>query len=100
MLHAQAPASALAMVRGSDAQQMGHGNADSHHGEIFQGVAERHGLLQRGLVSLPCGFRRSLATFYPTKYSSITVTPSWKFKARRAVELTLAYVRDLNLESP
>ncbi len=78
---------------------MGYGKADSHHGEIFQGVvAESCGRLRRALVSLPCGFRRSLATFYPTKYDGVTVTPSWKVKARRACELTLRYVKDINSE--
>lgn len=98
-MYSQAPVLERETAKKGIHPKLGHGKAESHHGEIFQGVvAESCGRLHRGLVSLPCGFKRSLATFYPTKYDTVTVTPSWKFKARRAVELTLRYVKDTNSE--
>jgi uncharacterized protein involved in propanediol utilization len=100
-MRAQAPALDREIAKRGVHPKLGYGKADSHHGEIFQGVvSESCGQLHRALVSLPCGFRRSLATFYPTKYDTVTVTPSWKVKARRAVELTLRYVKDINSVVP
>jgi uncharacterized protein involved in propanediol utilization len=97
----QAPAFERETAKKSVHPKLGHGKAESHHGEIFQGVvAESCGRLHRGLVSLPCALKRSLATFYPTKYDTVTVTPGWRVKARRAAELTLQYVKSVNSEVP
>ena len=100
-MYSTAPALPPVVRKRGSLAKLGYGKADSHHGEIFQGVvAQSCGRLHRALVSLPCGFRRSLATFYPTRYETVTVTPSWKVKARRAVELTLRYIKDINAAVP
>src|SRR5205814_743176 len=41
------------------------GIASAHHGEVLQGVFEADGRLHRALVTLPCGFMTSEATFVP-----------------------------------
>ncbi len=65
----------------------GKGSAKGHHGEIIQGVFERERrLLVRGLVSLPCRTLASTATFSSADGDEITVSPSWKAKARDAVK--------------
>lgn len=69
----------------------GKGSSIAHHGEIFQGVIEGpDGRLHRGLVSLPCDIFCSEATFTPDVTGTVRVTPPWKIKARKAIELMLA----------
>jgi uncharacterized protein involved in propanediol utilization len=69
----------------------GKGSSSAHHGEIFQGVIEGpDGRLHRGLVSLPCDMFCSEATFTPDLTGVVRVTPHWKVKARKAIELFLA----------
>lgn len=69
----------------------GKGASNAHHGEIFQGVIEGpDGRLHRGLVSLPCNIFYSEATFTPDHTGIVKVTPPWKVKARKAIELMLS----------
>lgn len=71
-------------------RQAGYGSATAHHGELFQGVLETsEGRLRRGLVSLPCSIFKSEARFIPDLTGVIKVEPVWKFKACKAVEVTL-----------
>ncbi len=72
--------------------QVGRGSSIGHHGEIFQGVyVNASDRIQRGLVSLMSGLFRAEAVFYPSSSSGITVTPTWKMKAARAVQLALEH---------
>lgn len=72
-------------------QGLGYGSAIAHHGEILQGVFEEgEGELRRGLVTLPCKMFTSHSRFALVPGSrSVTVSPAWRMKARRAAELTL-----------
>ncbi|MET7800754.1 GHMP family kinase ATP-binding protein [Streptomyces decoyicus] len=67
----------------------GKGWMAAHHGEFLQGVFAEGRSLKRGLLSLPCSLHCSQATFMVTDAKSVTVEPSWKAKAHRAVVLAL-----------
>jgi uncharacterized protein involved in propanediol utilization len=63
---------------------------EAHHGEILQGVFVSGDRLLRGLATLPCPLYSTWATFRPTRARGVSVQPSWRTKAKRAAELTLA----------
>ncbi|WP_067504359.1 kinase [Actinoplanes sp. TFC3] len=74
-------------------RRAGVASSPVHHGEILQGVFWHGDGLSRGLVTLPCAMYAVEATFTPADRdhdAGLTVWPSWKTKARRAAELTLA----------
>jgi len=71
----------------------GKGRSIAQHGELFQGqIEDEASTLRRCLVSLPCRALYSQVTFQPDASGSLRVTPSHKKKARKAVELALAYL--------
>ena len=71
----------------------GYGSANSHHGEILQGMyVDDDGHLHRGLISLICDARGTQAKFHPSSDSVLNVSPVWKVKAKRAAELTLEHL--------
>ncbi|HVG21893.1 MAG TPA: hypothetical protein VNI02_22850 [Blastocatellia bacterium] len=71
----------------------GCGNANSHHGEILQGMyVDAEGRLHRALISLICDARGSQAKYHPSGDNILNVNPVWKVKARRAAELTLDHL--------
>jgi uncharacterized protein involved in propanediol utilization len=61
-----------------------------HHGEILQGVFSDGGRLQPGLLSMPCTLYSTSAWFTPEPRGVITVDPTIKVKAKRAVRETLS----------
>jgi uncharacterized protein involved in propanediol utilization len=65
------------------------GIAHGHAGEILQGSVERAGKVRRVLVSLPAPELLSRAVFHALPFGGLRVYPVWKWKARRAAELTL-----------
>ncbi|RUV80832.1 MAG: GHMP kinase [Mesorhizobium sp.] len=68
----------------------GSGEVAGHHGELIQGIFEDDDAqLRRALVSLPCRHLRSKAVFTKNDTGTVSVTPSFSEKARRAAELTL-----------
>jgi len=70
--------------------RVGYGSSKAHFGEIFQGqVKDELGNLRRCLVTLPCKELQSHAIFIPDSGGQIAVDPSYKLKAKRAVEITL-----------
>lgn len=71
------------------ARPYGEGEANSHHGEIVQGVFQRDGRLEHGLVTLPCPLYRTRARFRPLRGAALTVFPGDRLKARDAARLTL-----------
>lgn len=74
--------------------RVGTGRAAAHHGEILQGVFEgRDGRLHRGLITLPCPVFGCTATFWPRSGGDIATRPPGRDKARRAVRLTLQWLR-------
>ncbi|MET7704043.1 MULTISPECIES: GHMP family kinase ATP-binding protein [unclassified Streptomyces] len=79
------------MVDHSD-WRVGAASAPVHHGEILQGAFTTPAGPLRGLVTLPCTLHTTRATFTPTPAGEITVSPSWKGKARRAAELAVRAV--------
>lgn len=79
------------MVDHSD-WRVGVAAAPVHHGEILQGVFPHEGELTRGLVTVPCTVYMTRATFIPAVGAELTVSPSWKSKARRAAQLAVAEV--------
>lgn len=70
--------------------QTGYGSAIGHYGEILQGVfVGTDSRTHHGLVTLPCNYLVSNATFIPSPHISIVVEPPFKIKSYRAAELTL-----------
>jgi len=81
----------LSLERTRTSPKIGYSAEIAHHGEILQGVFEEPGgRLCRGLVTLTCEAFKSEATFFPDSSGVISVEPTWKTKALRAIELTLA----------
>jgi uncharacterized protein involved in propanediol utilization len=78
----------------SEERRTGIATAPVHHGEILQGIFAADGQLKRGLVTLPCDIYQARACFVVSDAHGITVSPSWKSKARRAAELTAAALRE------
>src|SRR5579863_5195908 len=72
----------------------GRGRSIAQHGELFQGqVEDENNKKRRCLVSLPCNAMSSEAVFHPEKNAPVLVVPQHKQKARKVVELTLAYLK-------
>lgn len=72
---------------------IGQGEAQAHHGEIFQGVVEDTSRrLHRGLISLAYEQTGSRATFDPSNGRTLTVHPQWKVKALKASSLILKHL--------
>ncbi|CAM5467134.1 kinase [Streptomyces xanthochromogenes] len=69
--------------------RVGVASAPIHHGEILQGVFPHQGQLSRGLVTMPCTVHTTQASFIPARGEELTVSPSWKSKARRAAQLAV-----------
>ena len=69
----------------------GIGVSGRHHGELFQGALRRDGELVRCLITLPIVGVGSTAR-YVSVDSVLNVSPSWKIKALRALELTLQFL--------
>jgi uncharacterized protein involved in propanediol utilization len=68
----------------------GHGQIHAHHGEIVQGVFySSDGVLEHGLVTLPCPLYQTRATFRPLRSGPLTVVPGNRLKARNAARMTL-----------
>lgn len=68
----------------------GYGEAIGHHGELVQGIFEDdYGNLRRGLTSLPCHQLRSKATFEAYAKESLSLTPTYFEKSKRAAELAI-----------
>lgn len=66
----------------------GYGRSIAQFGELFQGqIEDSSGNARRCLLSLPCGELYSNAGFIPQAEACIAVSPAYKQKARRAVEL-------------
>jgi len=62
----------------------------AHHGEIVQGVFySSDGVLEHGLVTLPCTLYRTRARFRPLRSGPLTVEPADRTRARTAARLTL-----------
>lgn len=71
----------------------GIGRSIAQHGELFQGqIEDDNSTFHRCLVSLPCPAMYSEVTFHPNTKDSLRVIPDHKQKARKVVELTLAYL--------
>ncbi|HET7229037.1 MAG TPA: hypothetical protein VFJ16_03510 [Longimicrobium sp.] len=68
----------------------GHAEVHAHHGEIVQGVFySSDGVLEHGLVTLPCALYRTRARFRPVRSGPLTVEPADRARARAAARLTL-----------
>jgi len=67
----------------------GTGEVHAHHGEIVQGVFYADGVLEHGLVTLPCSLYRTRARFRPVRSGPLTVEPGDRRRARAAARLTL-----------
>lgn len=78
----------------SEERRTGIAVAPAHHGEILQGIFAVDGHLKRGLVTLPCEIYTARACFTAIEAQGITVSPTWKSKAKRAAELTVAALRE------
>ena len=69
---------------------MGHGEVYAHHGEILQGVFySSDGVLEQGLVTLPCALYYTRAWFRPLRSGPLTVQPGHRPRARTAARLAL-----------
>jgi uncharacterized protein involved in propanediol utilization len=72
------------------AARMGHGEVHAHHGEILQGVFySSEGVLEQGLVTLPCALYYTRARFRPMRLGPLTVQPGERSRARNAARLAL-----------
>ncbi len=68
----------------------GHGEVRAHHGEIVQGLFySSDGVLEHGLVTLPCPLFVTRARFRPLRAGPLTVEPGDRTRARTAARLTL-----------
>ncbi|HVG45015.1 MAG TPA: hypothetical protein VM890_09800 [Longimicrobium sp.] len=67
----------------------GTGEVHAHHGEVVQGVFYSDGVLEHGLVTLPCSLYRTRARFRPVRSGPLTVEPGDRCRARAAARLTL-----------
>jgi uncharacterized protein involved in propanediol utilization len=75
---------------GVRAGRMGHGEVHAHHGEILQGVFySSEGVLEQGLVTLPCPLYHTRARFRPLRSGPLTVQPGERPRARTAARLAL-----------
>jgi uncharacterized protein involved in propanediol utilization len=71
--------------------RQGEGHSIAQYGELFQGQTEHEGgRRRRCLVSLPCSALYSHARFHPDGAGSLRVSPPYKKKALRVMELTFA----------
>lgn len=81
---------ALLQPLGVRAGRMGHGEVHAHHGEILQGVFySSEGVLEQGLVTLPCPLYYTRARFRPLPSGPLTVQPGNRPRARNAARLAL-----------
>jgi uncharacterized protein involved in propanediol utilization len=69
----------------------GIGVAGRHHGELLQGAVRRNGELVRCLITLPIAGVGSSAR-YRAEPVPLSVSPPFKLKSRRALELTLQFL--------
>lgn len=70
--------------------RVGHGEVHAHHGEILQGVFySSDGVLEQGLVTLPCALYYTRARFRPLRSGPLTVYPDDRPRARAAARLAL-----------
>jgi uncharacterized protein involved in propanediol utilization len=77
--------------------RVGVGTSMAQHGELFQGqIEDDNNQARRCLISLPCAAMYAQVVFDPDRSGRLRVSPDYKEKARKAVEVTLAY---LNAES-
>lgn len=84
-----APAPALYPPPGH-ACRTGHGEVNSHHGEIVQGLFySADGQLEHGLVTLPCPLFSTRARFRPLRSGPLTVEPGDRSRAHTAARMTL-----------
>jgi len=84
-----APAPALFPPSAAPART-GTGEVCAHHGEIVQGLFySAEGVLEHGLVTLPCPLFRTRARFRPLPSGPLTVEPGDRTRARTAARLTL-----------
>jgi uncharacterized protein involved in propanediol utilization len=84
--------SAAAMPEPLEARagRVGHGEVYAHHGEILQGVFySSEGVLEQGLVTLPCPLYYTRARFRPLRSGPLTVQPGHRPRARTAARLAL-----------
>lgn len=71
-------------------RRVGLGRIHAHHGEIVQGVFySSDGVLEHGLVTLPCSLFGTRARFLPLPSGPLTVEPGDRPRARTAARLTL-----------
>lgn len=81
---------ALLQPLGVRAGRTGHGEVHAHHGEILQGVFySSEGVLEQGLVTLPCPLYYTRARFRPLRSGPLTVQPGHRPRARTAARLAL-----------
>jgi uncharacterized protein involved in propanediol utilization len=74
----------------SPSLKQGFGSSVGQHGELFQGqIEDNHFKKSRCLISLPCGPLVARATFSPEPSGKIRVTPSYKEKVKKVVQVTL-----------
>ncbi len=72
------------------ARRVGSGHVHAHHGEIVQGLFySGDGVLEHGLVTLPCTLFSTRARFRPLPSGSLTVEPADRLRALSAARLTL-----------
>jgi uncharacterized protein involved in propanediol utilization len=77
--------------------RVGRGLSIAQYGELFQGqIEDDSNQARRCLISLPCTAMHSQVMFDPDRSGCLRVSPDHKHKARKAVEVTLAY---LNVEN-
>src|SRR5205823_8570074 len=75
--------------------RVGSGESTAHHGEVFQGqIEDRQSRKRRCLVTLPCPIIASKAVFHPQRNCGIQVFRVHMEKARRVLELALAWLRN------
>jgi uncharacterized protein involved in propanediol utilization len=85
-----APALAAPLAPSDQTRRIGYGMARAHHGEVMQGVFySSDGIVEHGLVTLPCPLFGSHARFSPLRAGPLTVDPANRLRARRAARLTL-----------
>jgi uncharacterized protein involved in propanediol utilization len=73
--------------------RVGAGTSIAQHGELFQGqIEDDNNKARRCLISLPCTEMYSQVVFDPDKSGYLRVSPGYKEKAKKTVEVTLAYL--------
>jgi uncharacterized protein involved in propanediol utilization len=73
--------------------RVGMGTSIAQHGELFQGqIEDDNKQARRCLISLPCTSMYSHVVFDPDRSGHLRVSPEYKEKTKKAVELTLAYL--------